>query len=144
MEDIDGGLHPAVDGQSLDEMRWDISLTGYKATKWHHIKESIKKITGEATHVQFHFSLLWLLLEKPIMLCAVLQKFLRIASKQFACWLGLMHMIPDLRGWNIGLHLAVPLSWNHLIGLAVKVSALRVEGLGFLLAPWGFYRLESY
>ena len=23
MEDIDGGLHPAVDGQSLDEMRWD-------------------------------------------------------------------------------------------------------------------------
>ena len=28
MEDIDGGLHPAVDGQSLDEMRWDeISYT---------------------------------------------------------------------------------------------------------------------
>ena len=24
MEDIDGGLHPAVDGQSLDEMRWEI------------------------------------------------------------------------------------------------------------------------
>ena len=23
MENIDGGLHPAVDGQSLDEMRWD-------------------------------------------------------------------------------------------------------------------------
>ena len=23
MEDIDGGLHPAVDGQSLDEMRWE-------------------------------------------------------------------------------------------------------------------------
>ena len=27
MEDIDGGLHPAVDGQSLDEMRWDLLRT---------------------------------------------------------------------------------------------------------------------
>ena len=26
MEDIDGGLHPAVDGQSLDEMRWWVHL----------------------------------------------------------------------------------------------------------------------
>ena len=28
MEDIDGGLHPAVDGQSLDERRKDHLLTG--------------------------------------------------------------------------------------------------------------------
>ena len=29
MEDIDGGLHPAVDGQSLDEMRWEKSADMY-------------------------------------------------------------------------------------------------------------------
>ena len=26
MEDIDGGLHPAVDGQSLDEMGWEVRM----------------------------------------------------------------------------------------------------------------------
>ena len=37
MEDIDGGLHPAVDGQSLDEMRWD----NYK-----HIEHAIDSESG--------------------------------------------------------------------------------------------------
>ena len=37
MEDIDGGLHPAVDGQSLDE-RWNSKATDRK--QWKTFMES--------------------------------------------------------------------------------------------------------
>ena len=46
MEDIDGGLHPAVDGQSLDEMRCVIMFENIMC-HWRGRANNLKRCLGE-------------------------------------------------------------------------------------------------
>ena len=49
MEDIDGGLHPAVDGQSLDEMRWDVYKKSPQLKNADHFSEFfLRRIWNDA------------------------------------------------------------------------------------------------
>ena len=52
MEDIDGGLHPAVDGQSLDEMRWETYMA-YRKNEFSWITEPLMAETTSARSSQF-------------------------------------------------------------------------------------------
>ena len=52
MEDIDGGLHPAVDGQSLDEMRFLTVDRGRKANFFPSFRVCLSK--AQWTVLVFH------------------------------------------------------------------------------------------